>query len=166
LFQVETQRFIDRIELAGGGLLTEAINRDGTFCWQLAPGSYFISSIFPFQDDLPYSSIDSGKFVFPGIAFQIENTRHPVYLGTLKIAVSVHRDFMRNRRMTSKPSIEVLDEFDSDRTIANEEYRVTHQRKLMFRVPEIEGLPFNQTSKIEAPALLRAVPWLFLVPHR
>lgn len=166
LFQVETQKFINRIELAGGGLFAEAVNRDGTFCWQLGPGSYFISSIFPFQDDAPFSSDDPGKFVFPGVAFQIDNTRHPVYLGILQIAVSVRTDFMRNRRMTSTPSIEVLDEFSSDQAIAKEAYGVTLEKKLMVRVPELEGLPFNQNSKIEMPALLRAVPWFLVVPHR
>ncbi len=166
LFQVETKKFINRIELAGDGLFTEVFDRDGTFCWHLGPGSYFISSIFPFQDGSPYSSIDPGRFVFPGVAFQIDNSQHPVYLGTLKIAVSVRRDFMRNRRMSGKPSIEVLDEFDTDRTIAKEKHGVTLEKNLMVRVPELEGIPFNQSSKIEVPALLRAVPWFFLVPQR
>lgn len=166
LFQIETERFINRIELAGDGLFTEVIDRDGTFCWRLGPGSYFISSIFPFQDDSPYSSADPGKFVFPGVAFQIDNSAHAVYLGTLKIAVSVRSDFMRNRRMTTRPSIEVLDEFDTDRTIAKERHGVALEKKLMVRVPELEGVPFNQSSRIEVPALLRAVPWFLVVPHR
>jgi len=166
LFQVETQTFINRIELAGGGLFKEAVSRDGTFCWQLSPGSDFISSIFPFQDDAPFSSDDPSKFVFPGVAFQIVDTRHPVYLGTLQIAVAVRTDFMRNRRMTSKPSIEVLDEFDSDRPIGKEADGMTLERKLMVRVPELEGLPFNRRSKIEISALLRSVPWFLVAPHR
>lgn len=165
LFQVETQHFINRIELAGGGLFKEVIDRDGTFCWQLVPGSYFISSIFPFQDDAPSRSDDPGKFVFPGVAFLIDSTRHPVYLGTLKISVSVRRDFMRNRRMTSKPSIEILDEFDSDRVIAKDRLGVDLKKKLMVRVPELANVPF-QPGAPEFPAILRAVPWHLLVPSR
>jgi len=165
LFQVETQHFINRIELAGGGLFTEVIDRDGTFCWRLVSGRYFISSIFPFQDDAPSRRDDFGKFVFPGVAFQIDSTRHPVYLGTLKISVSVRRDFMRNRRMISKPSIEVLDEFDSDRVIARDKLGVDLEKKLMFRVPELTDVPF-QPGAPEFPAILRAVPWHLLMPSR
>lgn len=162
LYHVETRQFINRIALAGGGLFTEAIERDGTFCWQLASGRYFISRIYPFQDDVTTAD-DPGKNVFPGIAFQVDETLRPAYLGTLRIAVSVRRDFMRNRRMTSKPSVEVLDEFEQDRVIAKERRAVELEKKLMFAVPGLEGLPFH--PKADYPPILRAAPWFLLIPR-
>jgi hypothetical protein len=162
LFHVETQTFINRIALAGGGLFTEAIERDGTFCWQLASGRYFISRIYPFQDNVTTAD-DPGKNVFPGIAFQVDETLRPAYLGTLRIAVSVRRDFMANRRMTSKPSIEILDEFEQDRVMAKEGRGVELEKKLMFQVPGLEGLPFH--PRADLPLILRAAPWFLLIPR-
>lgn len=164
LYHVETQRFINRIELAGGGWFTEVIERDGWFCWQLFPGKYFISRIFPFQDDRPYSQEDPGKWIFPGVAFQIDKTGRPAYLGTLRIAVSVRRDFMANRRMTSKPIIEVLDEFETDPGIAEKSRTMDLEKNLMVSVPGLEGLPFHQDADI--PAIFRIVPpLLFIFPR-
>jgi hypothetical protein len=37
------------------------------------------------------------------------------------------------------------------------------EKKLMFRVPEIEGLPFH--PNIDTPTFLNVVPWLQLIPH-
>lgn len=164
LYHVETQRFINRIELAGGGWFAEAIERDGGFCWQLPPGKYFISRIFPFQDDLPASQDDPAKWIFPGVAFQIDRTGRSSYLGTLRIAVSVQRDFMANRRMTGRPSIEVLDELDRDPGIAEKRRTADLEKNLMVSVPGLEGLPFHQNADI--PAISRVLPpLLFTLPH-
>ena len=166
LYYVESRKFINRIELAGGGLLTEAIERDGTFCWELPPGTYFISRIVPFQDDFSIADADNPeKNVFPGIAFKVDETHRPDYIGTLQIAVSVRKDFMGNRRMTSKPTIEVVDEFERDRGIAKDRRGVELDHKLMFRVPEIEGVPFHPNVP-DIPGLLNTVPWFLLMQRR
>lgn len=164
LYHVESQKFISRIALAGGGTLAEAVERDGTFCWKLASGRYFISRIVPFQDDAPARLDDAGKFVFPGVAFRIDGTGAPAYLGTLRMETTVQRDFMRNRRMTGKPRIAVLDEFEADRSIGRGLRGVELEKKLMQRVPEIEGRPFH--PNVNMPALLKYVPPLFFAVPR
>lgn len=166
LYHVESQKFINRIELAGGGLFAEAIERDGTFSWKLPAGRYFIACIVPFQDDFSINNADDpGKNVFPGIAFKVDETHRPAYIGTLQITVSVRKDFMGNRRMTSKPSIEVVDEFEHDRLIAKDRHGVELEYKLMFPVPELEGVPFHPKVP-DIPAVLHAVPWFLFTQPR
>lgn len=164
LYHVESQKFISRIALAGGGTFAEAVERDGAFCWKLASGRYFISRVYPFQDDAPARLDDAGKFIFPGVAFRIDDTGAPAYLGTLRIETTVQRDFMRNRRMTGKPRIAVLDEFAADRSIGRDLRGVELEKKPMQRVPEIEGQPFH--PYVNMPALLKYVPPLFFVVPR
>lgn len=165
LFNPDTGKFISRIALSGGGLFAEAINRNGTFCWRLNPGKYLISRIFPFQDDLPAGLDDPAKFVFPGIAFMIPDTSRPVYLGTLNIKISMKKGFMANRRMTGKPAIDVLDEFETGRLIVKDMLGIEPDKKLMFRVSEIEGVPFH--PKINMPAFLLIIPrFLSVLPHQ
>lgn len=164
LYHVESQKFISRIALAGGKTFAEAVERDGSFCWKLASGRYFISRIVPFQDDAPQRLDDAGKFVFPGVAFRIDETGAPAYLGTLRIETTVQRDSLRNRRMTSKPRIAVLDEFAADRSIGRDLRGVELEKKLMQRVPEIEGRPFHPDIKM--PELLKYIPPLFFVVPR
>jgi|GEM_PF-1270228 len=166
LYHVESRKFINRIALTGGGLFTEAIERDGTFYWELPPGTYFISRIVPFQDDFSIADADNrGKNVFPGIAFEVDETHRPAYIGTLRIAVTVRKDFMGNRRMTSKPSIEVVDEFERDRVVMKDRQGVELEYKLMFQVPELEGVPFHPKVP-NIPAVLDAVPWFLLMNRR
>lgn len=163
LYHIETQRFINRIELADG-LFAEAIERDGTFCWQLATGRYLISRIVPFQGSPPTTLDDRRTFVFPGTAFQVDETMRSVYLGTLRIAVSVRKDFMGNRWMTGKPSIEIVDEFESDRAISRNRHTTELNKQLMVSIPELVDVPFHPVVP-DIPAILRAVPWFRLMPH-
>jgi len=62
--------------------------------------------------------------------------------------------------------LSILDDFETDRTIAKEKHGVTLEKKLMVPVFELEGVPFNQSSKIEVLARMRAVPWFFVAPRR
>lgn len=57
--------------------------------------------------------------------------------------------------MTSKPSIEILDEFERDRAIAKDRHALELERNLMFPVPGLEGVPFHPKAYISA--IMRAV---------
>jgi hypothetical protein len=85
------------------------------------------------------------------------------YVGTLQVAVSVRKDFMGNRWIIGKLSIEIMDEFEGDRVIARERREVGLDKKLMVRIPELVDVPFHP-SLPEIPAILRAVPWFLLMP--
>lgn len=164
LYHVEARRFINRIELAGG-LFAEAIERDGTFCWRLAPGRYVITRVVPFQGSAPASADDRSAVVFPGVGFQVDAASQPAYLGTLRISASVRRDGMGNRWLAGKPSIEVLDEFERDRAFAKGGRSAEPDRRLMVRFPGLEDAAFHPGAP-DLPALLRAVPWNLLMPRR
>ena len=163
LYHAESQKFINRTALAGGSLFRESVERDGTFCWQLPTGTYYISRIVPFQGSSPATLDDRRVFVFPGVAFRADATMQPVYVGILQIAVSVRKDIMGNRWMTGKPSVEILDEFARDRSTAKDRFGEM-DKKLMVRIPDLEDVPFHPAVP-EIPAMLQAVPWFLLLPH-
>lgn len=165
LYHTEAQKFINRIALAGGGLFTEAVERDGTFCWRLKAGTYFISRIVPFQGSSPSTLDDRRVFVFPGVAFHVDKALRPMYVGTLKIVASVRKeDFMGNRWMTDKPSIEIMDEFEGDRLIMRDRHELVElDKKLMVRIPELVDVPFHPAIP-EIPAILRNLPLYLLMP--
>jgi hypothetical protein len=165
LYHAESRRFVSRIALAGGGPFAEAVERDGTFCWRLGAGTYFVSRIVPFQNSAPARPDDPSAIVFPGVAFKLDEGTRAAYVGTLRIRVSVSKRLMGQRRIVDEPSIEVVDEFDRDRSLAKSGRAVELRKNLMVRIPELEGVPFHPEVP-ELPALLRDVPWFLFMPRR
>ena len=162
LYHIEAKRFIDRITLTGG-LFTEAFEQDGSFCWQLAPGTYFISRIVPWQTKGYTKAEDPQKNIFPGIAFQIREAKSAVYLGTLEIAIDSRTDFMDNKWITSSPVVRVLDEFEQGQNILQDRYPDfsgrTEQQLMVWNRNRM--IPLYKTS-----ALLQALnylPWPLLM---
>lgn len=162
LYHVEADRFVNRISLAGG-LFKEAFEQDGSFCWTLPPGTYLISRIVPWQGNVTKAD-DTRKNIFPGIAFKVPEGSEAVYLGTLKISISARKDFMGNKWMTGRPSIQVLDEFERDQGIPRERYagfsgRVGKQLMLWNR--DLEMVHLYPTSRFLP--ILNSLPWSLLI---
>jgi len=165
LYHAKSRRFVNRIALAGGGLFAEAVERDGSFCWRLGRGTYFVSRIVPFQDSAPARPDDPSAIVFPGVAFKLDEDTRAAYVGTLRISVSVRTHLMGQRRIVGRPSVEVVDEFDRDRSLAKDGRTVELRKNLMVRIPELEGMAFHPEVP-DLPALLRDVPWFLFTPRR
>ncbi len=164
LYHVEADRYIDRIALMKGAF-REAFERDGSFGWNLPYGTYLISRIVPWQRGGTTSATNPGKNIFPGIAFQTATAADAIYLGTLKISITVDQDYWGSKWIAGAPAIQVLDEFERDRRILKEHFpsfsgRV--EKQLMIWSRDLEMAPPYQQSTLVP--ILRSLPWPPAVP--
>jgi len=109
LFHAETGKTINRIQLAG--LLKEAVNENGSFCWKIPRGSYMFNRINRF------GAPREDHFVYPQAAFLVPYGADAYYLGTLKIRIAVKRNFIGEKSVGKVLSVEVVDESGGSRQL-------------------------------------------------
>lgn len=147
LFHADTGKIINRIQLAG--LLKEAINEDGSFCWQIKRGNYLINRINRF------GALRADHFVYPQTAFFVPYGADAYYIGTLKIRITVKRNFIGERSIAKVHSVEVADESNRSQpliTSIKPDFSGTIAKSLM-----IQSSSLPKTVQSTSPGLIKTL---------